>query len=103
MCDGACAARQAAEGASSVLRQQRGVQGEGQAKVDGWVEETEMDVEGNVVVVKSAEGGSSIGVKFSQGLPDALEAARQLLLGGSPMVRPGCGLLPMQPCMAHCL
>lgn len=62
------------------------VQEESREKVDWWVEQTNMDVEDNVVVVKSAEGGSSIGVMFSQGLSDALEAARQQLLGGAPMV-----------------
>eukprot|EP00892_Ulva_mutabilis_P002530 jgi/Ulvmu1/12278/UM087_0012.1 len=59
---------------------------EAQAKVDEWVEETGMDVEGNVVVVKPAEGGSSIGVMFSQGMEEALTAARDCLKGGSQMV-----------------
>ena len=70
-------------GCSDCLR----LQEDAQAKVDQWVADTQMNVDVNVVVVKPAEGGSSLGVTFSHGLKDAVRAARDCLLGGSEMVR----------------
>lgn len=51
----------------------------GQEKVAAWLEETGMDEEAGAVVLKPAEGGSSINVRFAFGMRDALEHARDLL------------------------
>lgn len=55
------------------------MQAVGKEKVATWLEETGMEAEDGAVVLKPAEGGSSINVRFAFGMQDALEHARDLL------------------------
>ena len=55
------------------------VQAVGKEKVGVWLEETGMEADVGAVVLKPAEGGSSINVRFAFGIQDALEHARDLL------------------------
>lgn len=55
------------------------MQAVGQEKIDLWLEETGMQADEGAVVLKPAEGGSSINVRFAFGLQDAVEHARDLL------------------------
>lgn len=61
------------------LRRRVTVQGLGQKKVSAWLEESGMHAEDGAVVLKPAEGGSSINVRFAFGIQDAMEHAHDLL------------------------
>jgi hypothetical protein len=55
------------------------MQEEGKIKVDAWVEECGMDPADGALVLKPAEEGSSINVRFAFGIQDAVEHAHDLL------------------------
>lgn len=64
------------------------MQEDGQEKMDAWIEESGMDRENGAVVLKPAEEGSSINVRFAFGLQDAIEHAHDLLANeGARLVR----------------